>query len=166
MREEGVALLADSLGGFEQLAPFGIGPVAQARRRGASSMTAPTIYAKALVVNGERERRDALPGSRAAPRRYNHHVAEPSRIFGAEPRTAAAHRDGADASGLGKREAQAWARACSAIGRGCCGARPAGKEQLFSTLHTRGGQIFAATGRSLFRYSSVRGLQDKLRQNR
>ena len=42
MREEGVALLADSLGGFEQLAPFGIGLSLSAAAR-ASSMTAPTI---------------------------------------------------------------------------------------------------------------------------
>ena len=60
MREEGVALLADSLGGFEQLAPFGIG--LSLKRGGAGfERDCADDYAKALVVNGERERAMRFP---------------------------------------------------------------------------------------------------------
>ena len=58
----GVALLADSLGGFEQLAPFGIG--LSLKRGGAGfEQDCADDYAKALVVNGERERAMRFPSS-------------------------------------------------------------------------------------------------------
>ncbi len=144
MREEGVALLADSLGGFEQLAPFGIG--LSLKRGGAGfEQDCADDYAKALVVNGERERAMRFPV--VGPHRDDIIITSQSR-----PASSALSR------GLRRRTAMALMLAASESVRRKLGREPvllldevaaeldpAGKERLFSTLHERGGQIFAAT---------------------
>ena len=144
MREEGVALLADSLGGFEQLAPFGID--LSLKRGGAGfERDCADDYAKALVVNGERERAMRFPV--VGPHRDDIIITSQSR-----PASSALSR------GLRRRTAMALMLAASESVRRKLGREPvllldevaaeldpAGKEQLFSTLHARGGQIFAAT---------------------
>ena len=102
-------------------------------------------YARALVVNGERERAMRFPV--VGPHRDDIIITSQSR-----PASSALSR------GLRRRTAMALMLAASESVRRKLGREPvllldevaaeldpAGKEQLFSTLHARGGQLFAAT---------------------
>lgn len=147
MREEGVALLSDSLSGFERLAPFGIALYLQ--RGGAGfERAAEDDYARAVVVNGERERAAGFP--LVGPHRDDIIITSRDR-----PASSSLSR------GLRRRTAIAVMLAAAESVRRKLGTEPvllldevaseldaAGKEQLFSTLYGRGGQIFAATAES------------------
>ncbi|OUO93215.1 DNA replication and repair protein RecF [Cloacibacillus sp. An23] len=144
MREEGVALMSDSLRGFERLAPFGVG--LSLKRGGAGfERSCEDDYAKAVMVNGERERAMRFPV--VGPHRDDIIITSRER-----PASSSLSR------GLRRRTAMALMLAASESVRRKLGREPvllldevaaeldpAGKDQLFSTLHERGGQIFAAT---------------------
>ncbi len=143
-REEGVALLDESLSGFGQLAPFGIN--LSLKRGGAGfERVCEDDYAKALVVNGERERAMRFPI--VGPHRDDVVITSRSR-----PASLALSR------GLRRRTAIALMLAASESVRRKIGREPvmlldevaaeldpSGKERLFAALYSRGGQIFAAT---------------------
>ena len=148
MREEGVALLSESMSSFEQLAPFGIS--LSLKRGGAGfEKNCEEDYAKAIVVNGERERAVRFPI--VGPHRDDIIITSQDR-----PASRALSR------GLRRRTAMALMLAASESVRRKLGREPvllldevaaeldpAGKEMLFSTLYSRGGQIFAASAEPL-----------------